>query len=98
MKLSFYRQGYKKLAQIIFEWQSADRASLLAFFILIEVLLHWAWCLIVWLNSRNLEGYIDIELAKQLWLGSSIVAIFYCWLTFYLNQLRASRKRLKFWQ
>ncbi len=98
IRLSFYRRVYKKLSQIVFEWRSADRASLLAFFILIEVLLQWAWCLMVWLNSRNIEDYIDIELTKILWLCSTIVAIFYCWLIFYLNQLRASKKTLKFWQ
>lgn len=95
MRVSLYRQSYKKLAQIIFEWQEADRASLLAFCILVEVLLQWAWSLMVYLNSQKLEGYIDTELSLYLWLGSTVVALFYFWLTFHLSKLRKSKKYLR---
>ena len=98
MRLSFYRQGYKKLAQIIFEWRGNDRASLLAFFILVEVLLQWAWCLMVWLNSQSLKSYINLELSVYLWVFSTVIAIFYCWLIFYLNRLGTSTKYLRVWQ
>lgn len=98
MSVSLYQKGYKKLAQIIFEWQEGDRASLLAFFILIEVVLQWAWGLMVWVNSDRLASHINMDLFQWFWFATTLVAIFYSWLTYRLHHLRASKVSLYTWQ
>ena len=45
MAVSISHLGYTKLSQAIFEWQAADKTSLLALFMVMEVSLHWLWCL-----------------------------------------------------
>ena len=98
MRVSLYQRGYKKLAQIIFEWQPSDRASLLAFFILIEVVLQWAWGLMVWVNADKLAAHIDMSLFEEYWLATTVVAMFYFWLTYRLQDLKTSKFSLHTWQ
>lgn len=98
MRVSLYQRGYKKLAQIIFEWQPSDRASLLAFFILIEVVLQWAWGLMVWVNTDKLAAHVDMTLFHWYWFATTLVAVFYFWLTYRLQDLKTSRFGLRTWQ
>lgn len=98
MRVSLYQKGYKKLAQIIFEWQASNRASLLAFFILIEVVLQWAWGLMVWVNADKLSAHIDMPLFNKYWLATTLVAGFYFWLIYRLQDLKTSKFSLHTWQ
>lgn len=98
MSMSFYHQGYKKLAQIIFEWQDADRAALLSLFIVFELMLHWVWCLVIGLNLSAFGRYIEIPLFKMLWLGSTLTAVFFTWLTYHFYHLRHSAQVLSRFQ
>lgn len=94
MSMSFYLQGYKRLAQVIYEWQDADRAALLSAFIALEVMLHWAWCLMIWFNGAKLSDYVHLQLLPLLWSIATVVAIFFFWLTYYFRNPRHSASYL----
>ncbi|MGP4811459.1 GGDEF domain-containing protein [Psychrobacter sp. 1Y10] len=98
MVTPIYRAGYKKLSQMIFEWQAADRASLLAIFIVMEITMHWLWCLFVWLRQEALEGYVDMALLYPIWAVITLIGIFFCWMVGHLSHIRDDSKRLHNWQ
>lgn len=98
MSMSFYRQSYRKLAQIVFEWQDIDRLSLLCSFILLEVTLQWAWCFMVWLNADQLADYLFMARFEMLWLWVSLIVLFYSWLLIRFNQYATLPKNLFGWQ
>ncbi|MGE6245168.1 GGDEF domain-containing protein [Psychrobacter proteolyticus] len=77
MAVSISNLGYKKLSQMIFEWQAADRTSLMALFIVMEVALHWLWCFFVWWQQDVLYNYINMHYLYPLWLGVSVVGLFF---------------------
>ena len=98
MAVSIYRLGYKKLSQVIFEWQAADRASLLALFMVMEVSLHWLWCLFVWLRRDSLNDYVHINFLYPLWIGVTLVGLFLWWMVGHLSQMRGDDNALDKWQ
>ncbi|MGP4788155.1 diguanylate cyclase [Psychrobacter sp. 1Y11] len=98
MAISIYQLGYKKLSQIIFEWQVADRTSLLALFIFIEVALHWLWFLVVWFCRDTVEPYVDMQLFYPLWLGVTVTGVLLWWMIGYLARIKSNYKRLLRWQ
>ena len=98
MAASINQLGYKKLSQIIFEWQAADRASLLALFIVMEVSLHWVWCLFVWLFYDSLDTYVDMELLYPIWIGLTVVGLFFWWMVSHLSRIKNHDRRLLQWQ
>lgn len=98
MSISIYQLGYKKLSQIIFEWQVADRTSLLALFIFIEVALHWLWFLVVWFCQDTVEPYVDMHLFYPLWLGVTVTGVLLWWMIGYLARIKSNYKRLLRWQ
>lgn len=98
MSVSIYQLGYKKLSQIIFEWQAADRASLLALFIVLEIAMHWLWCLVVWLRQDAFGGYVDMELLYPLWLFTTLMVLFFWWMVGHLSHIKDDYRRLNRWQ
>ncbi|TXD98517.1 diguanylate cyclase [Psychrobacter frigidicola] len=98
MPVSIHQLGYKKLSQVIFEWQAADRASLLALFIVLEVLLHWFWCLYVWLRQDTYNIYVDVNLLYPIWLGITLTGLFFWWMVGHLARIKNNDQRLHYWQ
>ncbi len=98
MAISIYQLGYKKLSQIIFEWQVTDRTSLLALFILIEVISHWLWFLFVWLYRDTIDSYVDMSLLYPVWLGVTVTALLLWWMVGYLSRIKSNYTQLSRWQ
>lgn len=98
MTVSIYQLGYKKLSRIIFEWQAADRVSLMALFILMETYLHWLWCLYVWIRRDTLGAYVDIEMLYPVWLCINVMGLFTWWMVEYLSRIKNDDTRLNRWQ
>ncbi|WP_350559914.1 diguanylate cyclase [Psychrobacter sp. CAL346-MNA-CIBAN-0220] len=98
MPVSIYQLGYKKLSRIIFEWQAADRASLLALFIVIEVSLHWFWFLYVWLRQDAYVTYVNMTLLYPMWLGITVMGLFFWWMIGHLSHIKNNDERLHYWQ
>jgi len=98
MAVKISHLGYKRLSRVIFEWQAADRASLLALFVVIEVSTHWLWCLMVWCFRDALDDYVNIHLLYPLWLGVTVMGLFSWWLVGYLSRTRNNCKDLDKWQ
>lgn len=98
MAVSIHQLGYKKLSRIIFEWQAADRASLLSLFIVMEVSLHWLWCLYVWLRQDLYSAYVNMSLLYPLWMGTTIIGLFFWWMVGHLSLIKNNDARLHYWQ
>lgn len=98
MAVSIYQLGYKKLSRIIFEWQAADRASLMALFIVMEAYLHWLWCLYVWLRRDTLSVYVNIDMLYPVWLGVNIMGLFAWRMIEHLSHIKGDDERLNRWQ
>lgn len=98
MTVSIYQFSHKELSRIIFEWQAADRASLLALFIVIEVASHWLWCLLVWLRQDTYESYVDMSLLYPVWTTVTLMGLFFWWMVGHLSQIKFDDKRLLNWQ
>ncbi len=98
MAVSIYQLGYKKLSRVIFEWQAADRASLMALFILMEAYLHWLWCLYVWIRRDKLSIYVDMDMLYPMWLGVHIMGLFAWWMVEHLSRIKDDDARLNRWQ
>ena len=98
MAVSISHLGYRKLSKVIFEWQAADRASLLALFILLEVSSHWLWCLFVWWYQDMYGSYIDMELLYPLWIGVTLMVIFFFWMVSGASPIRKDTGSLHKWQ
>ena len=98
MTVPNYQLGYKKLSKIIFEWQAADKASLLALFITIEVTAHWLWCLLTWLRQDAIDDYVHMHILYPLWLGVTLAALFFWWMIGQLARSKNNKKDLYKWQ
>ena len=98
MAVSVSHLGYKKLSQMIFEWQAADRTSLMALFIVMEVSLHWLWCLFVWWRQDALHAYVNMHYLYPLWLGISVMGLFFLCMVKYLPHSGSRRDILDRWQ
>ena len=98
MALSISHLGYKKLSRVIFEWQAADRALLLALFVLMEITSHWFWCLFVWWRQDTYGSYVDMELFYPLWIGVTLLGIFFIWMVSRLSPMREDNGSLHKWQ
>ena len=98
MAVSISHLGYNKLSQAIFEWQAADRTSLLASFMVMEVFLHWLWCLFVWWHRDVYDTYVDIGLLYPLWFGVTLVALFLLWMTTHFSPIKKNNRNLYKWQ
>jgi diguanylate cyclase (GGDEF)-like protein len=98
MAFSTSHLGYRKLSQVIFEWQAADRASLLALFVLMEITLHWFWCLFVWWRKDTYGSYVNMELLYPLWIGITLLGIFFLWMVSRSSPIRTDRGALYKWQ
>lgn len=99
MSVSISHLGYKRLSQEIFEWQAADRTSLLALFIVMEVFLHWLWCLFVWWQQDVLNPYVNLSLLYPLWFGITLAGLFFWGIFKYLFYTTIdSDKALDKWQ
>ncbi|MGP4716374.1 GGDEF domain-containing protein [Psychrobacter sp. T6-6] len=98
MAVSISHLGYKKLSQMIFEWQAVDRTSLLALFIVMEVSLHWLWCLLVWLQQDAVESYVNIHYLYPLWFGISLTGLFFLCMYKYLPHTENKNDALDEWQ
>ncbi len=94
MAVSIYQLGYKKLSQIIFEWQASDRASLLAMFIVLEIMTHWLWCLFVWLRKDTYGTYVDTSMLYPVWIGVTLIGLFFWWLKSHLAHIQNDHKYL----
>ena len=98
MAVSISDFGYKKLSQMIFEWQAADRTSLMASFIVMEISLHWLWCLFVWWQQDALDGYVHMHYLYPLWLGISAAGLFFLCMIKFLPRSGNNRDALDKWQ
>ncbi|ALF60141.1 sensor domain-containing diguanylate cyclase [Psychrobacter urativorans] len=98
MPVSIDQLGYKKLSRIIFEWQDADRASLLSLFIVIEVCLHWFWCFYIWVRQDTYGQYVDLGLLYPMWLCVTLVGLFFWWLVGHLARIKNNDQLLHYWQ
>jgi len=98
MAVSISHLGYTKLSQAIFEWQAADKTSLLALFMVMEVSLHWLWCLFVWWRRDIYDTYVDIALLYSLWFGVTLVALFLLWMTSRFSPVKKANSNLYKWQ
>ncbi|MGP4952314.1 GGDEF domain-containing protein [Psychrobacter sp. T6-1] len=98
MPVSIDQLGYKKLTQIIFEWQAADRASLFALFIVIEVALHWLWCLFVWFKRDTYGLYVNMDLLYPVWIWTTVIGLFSYWIVGHVARIKTSDQRLHLWQ
>ncbi len=98
MTVSTYQLGYKKLSKIIFEWQAADKASLLALFITIEVMTHWLWCLLTWLRQDAIDAYVNVHFLYPLWLGVTVALVFFWWMVGQLARIKNNKSDLYKWQ
>ncbi|MGP4972863.1 diguanylate cyclase [Psychrobacter alimentarius] len=98
MAISISHLGYKKLSRVIFEWQAADRASLLALFVLMEVFSHWLWCLFVWWQRDVYVSSVDMDLLYPSWIGVTLTGIFFFWMASRLSPLRKDGHSLHKWQ
>lgn len=98
MAVSISHLGYTKLSQAIFEWQAADKTSLLALFMVMEVSLHWLWCLFVWWRRDVYDTYVDIALLYPLWFGVTLVALFLLWMTSRFSPVKKANSNLYKWQ
>lgn len=98
MAVSISHLGYKKLSRVIFEWQAADRASLLALFILMEVTSHWLWCLFVWWHREIYVPHVDMDLFYPFWIGVTLMGVFFFWMASHLSPLRKNNGLLHRWQ
>ena len=98
MALSISHLGYRKLSRVIFEWQAADRASLLALFILLEVSSHWLWCLFVWWRQDIYGSYVNMELLYPLWIGITVLGAFFLWMVSRSSPIRKDNGSLYKWQ
>lgn len=87
MAVSIYQLSYKRLSRIVFEWQAAERASLMALFILMEAYLHWLWCLYVWIRRDKLSLYVDIDMLYPMWLAVNIMGLFAWWMVAHLSRI-----------
>ncbi len=98
MAISIYQLGYKKLSQVIFEWQVADRTSLLALFIFIEIALHWLWFLFVWFCRESASRYVDMSLLCPMWFGVTLGALVSWWMVGHLARIKDNYQQLLRWQ
>ncbi len=98
MAVSIYQLGYKKLSRIIFDWQAADRASLLALFITMEIALHWLWCLMVWVRQDTLNNYVNMHFLYPLWLVVTLAGLFFWWMIGHLSRIKSNDNDLHRWQ
>lgn len=98
MAVSVSHLGFKKLSQMIFEWQAADRTSLMALFIVMEISLHWLWCLFVWWRQDALHAYVNMHYLYPLWLGISVMGLFFLCMVKYLPHSGSRRDILDRWQ
>lgn len=98
MKLSIHQLGYKKLSQVIFEWPAADKASLLAFFITIEVIFHWLWCLFTWVRQDAVNDYVNLHFLYPLWLSVTVACLFFAWMIGQLSRIKNNKDDLYQWQ
>lgn len=98
MAVSTYQLGYKKLSRIIFDWQAADKASLMALFIMIEVATHWLWCLMVWIRQDAIDDYINMHFLYPLWLGITFIGLFFWWMVGHLSRIKNNDNDLYKWQ
>ena len=98
MAVSISHLGYTKLSQAIFEWQAADKTSLLALFMVMEVSLHWLWCLFVWWRRDIYDTYVDIALLYPLWFGVTLVSLFLLWMTSRFSPVKKANSNLYKWQ
>ncbi|WP_296245400.1 MULTISPECIES: sensor domain-containing diguanylate cyclase [unclassified Psychrobacter] len=98
MAVSISHLGYRKLSRVIFEWQAADRASLLALFVLIEVTSHWLWCLFVWWYQDKYGSYVDMGLLYSLWIGITLMALFFFWMVSRASPIKKDTDALYKWQ
>ncbi|MGO3120407.1 MAG: diguanylate cyclase [Moraxellaceae bacterium] len=98
MSVSLSHLGYKRLSKAIFEWQAADRAALLAVFIVIEVFLHWLWCLFVWWQQDALSAYVNIPLLYPLWFGITVMGVFFWVIARHLSHPTKKNNAFNTWQ
>lgn len=98
MAVSIHQLTYKKLTRIIFEWQASDKASLLALFIVMEVSLHWLWCLYVWLYRDMYSKYVDMTLLYSLWIGVTIFGLYFWFMVGHFARVKNNYQRLHYWQ
>ncbi|MBO6198459.1 MAG: GGDEF domain-containing protein, partial [Psychrobacter sp.] len=98
MAVSISHLGYRKLSRVIFEWQAADRASLLALFILLEVSSHWLWCLFVWWRQDIYGSYVNMDVLYPLWIGLTLMVLFFSWMVSRLSPIRKDTDSLYKWQ
>ncbi|WP_201556385.1 sensor domain-containing diguanylate cyclase [Psychrobacter sp. 72-O-c] len=98
MAVSIHRLDYKSLSEKIFEWRAADRASLLALFMVMEVSLHWLWCLFVWLWQDTYGTYVDMGLLYPMWIGVTLMGLFFWWMVGHLAHIKNDDKYLHQWQ
>ena len=98
MALSISHLGYRKLSRVIFEWQAADRALLLAVFVLMEITSHWLWCLFVWWRQDIYGSYVNMELLYPLWIGITVLGAFFLWMVSGSSPIRKDNGSLYKWQ
>ncbi len=98
MAVSISHLGYRKLYRVIFEWQAADRTSLLALFILMEVFSHWLWCFFVWCRQDIYSAYVDMTLLYPLWVGVTLMGAFSFWMSGRFSPIKKENSSLHKWQ
>ncbi|WP_041772306.1 sensor domain-containing diguanylate cyclase [Psychrobacter sp. G] len=98
MAFSISHLGYRKLSRVIFEWQAADRALLLALFVLMEITLHWIWCLYVWFRRETYSSYVDMALLYPLWIGITLLGLFFLWMISRSSPIKTGHGSLHTWQ
>lgn len=98
MPASLFQFSTRKISQITFEWQAADKASLLAGFMLLEVFSHWLWGFLVCYRQAKFADYVNLSLLCPLWIIMSVAALFFMCMAVHLSRLKNNEKILYRWQ
>ncbi len=76
----------KNVSQIVFEWQEANRLSLLAMFMFLELLIHWVGYCFIWFNNGIMRDWVNNDVFGLLWLVTGQLLLVFAWIMFYVYQ------------
>ena len=93
-----FQLSHKKISQITFEWQAADKTALLALFMVLEIATHWLWCYWVWWHQKTVDNYVNLYLLYPLWVLMSVIGVFFLAVAWHLSRLSPDENALYRWQ
>ncbi len=93
-----FQLGHKKISEITFEWQAADKTALLALFMVLEIATHWLWCCWVWWHQKTFDNYVNLHLLYPLWVLMSVIGLFFLAVAWHLSRFSDDKNALYRWQ